>query len=178
MFLDILFILILLLFTIIGIKVGFFVEFISVFGLFGNFLIAGYMTPLVIDKIKKYYESASYVRGYVIVFVLLYVILMILTSYINMIFKTREKGVITRITGGFLGFAKGLTLVLVFLTVYLLIETSYPEVKKYSKESYVLKIYEDAVEEKIIEHIPTILKEKTESIREERKIKKYLEKLL
>ena len=69
MTIDIIITIILFFFLISGFTLGFFVEFISIFGLIGVFLGSSYMTPILVESLKSHYPGINQTKGYIIVFV-------------------------------------------------------------------------------------------------------------
>lgn len=177
MYIDIIISLILISFIISGYSLGFFVQFISLFGFIGNFFVASYLTPLVIDALRSYYKGATYTKGYLIIFFILYILLMVITKYINIIFKGQNKGQLNRVSGVILSLIKGIVVCMLLIAAYNTSAKIYPKLKKYSKDSMFIHKYNE-VEEHISDYIPKELKDKIESIKENEAVEKYIKKIL
>ena len=177
MTIDIIITIILFFYLISGFTLGFFVEFISIFGLIGVFLGSSYMTPILVESLKSYYPAINQTKGYIIVFVLLYCLLIFIVKYINKILIGQEKNVINRIGGGVLALIKGIVISLILISILLLVSKFNNTVKKQTDASKVVEFY-NKVEIYIYQYIPEELKGKMDDIKEKETVDSYIKKIL
>lgn len=177
MTIDIIITIILFFYLISGFTLGFFVEFISIFGLIGVFLGSSYMTPILVESLKSYYPAINQTKGYIIVFVLLYCLLIFIVKYINKILIGQEKNAINRIGGGVLALIKGIVISLILISILLLVSKFNNTVKKQTDASKVVEFY-NKVEIYIYQYIPEELKGKMDDIKEKETVDSYIKKIL
>ncbi len=177
MTIDIIITIILFFFLISGFTLGFFVEFISIFGLIGVFLGSSYMTPILVESLKSHYPGINQTKGYIIVFVVLYCLLIFIVKYINKILIGQEKNVINRIGGGILALMKGFVISSIIIAILLLVSKFNSLVKKQTDKSKVVEFYNET-ESYIYQYIPEELKGKMEDIKEKETVDSYIKKIL
>lgn len=160
---------------IFGLKNGFIVEFISTFGVVINFVITQKVTPFVLGYIEKYLGS-NYTFAYIITFILVFIGFSILIHILNIILKKQDVFFISRIFGGLLSLIKGLIISALILLIFNVVAEGFPKLKEYGKDSvsneYFLEISKNADE-----YIPEFFKEKMKTIRDNKTIDKYIDKL-
>lgn len=177
MYVDILITMVLIGFLVIGFSLGFFVEFISLFGLFGNFLVVKYLNPILIEFIKKYYSDINYTISYAILFVILYLLLIIVVRYINILFIGQDKNIINRFGGGIISLLKGVIVTVVIISILVILSNQYPALEKYINESKIIEYYLE-IEVEISDYLPDELKVEIEDIKEKEILDKYIKKIL
>lgn len=175
MYLDIIVGIIIAISVIFGIKNGFIVEFISTFGVVINFVITQKVTPMMLEYVEKYLGS-NYTYAYVITFVIVFIIFSILIHILNIILKKQSVFFISRILGGVLSLVKGFIISALVLLIFNITADTFPKLEVYGKDSkanvYFLEMSKDAEQ-----YIPEIFKEKLETIRDNKTIDKYIDKL-
>lgn len=176
MYVDLVVLGILLMYLISGLRMGFFVEFITLFGLIGNFYIAGRLTPTVLGFLEKNMGKDNYLLIYITVFISLYIFLMIFTSILNAFFKSQDKSVLTRLGGGIISGIKGVLVILVLITGYNFMVKRDGEYKKYGEKSIVLERYDGWIHV-FYEYIPKEVKFKIDEIKKNRLVDQYIKKI-
>ena len=175
MYLDVVVGIIIVISIIFGLKNGFVVEFISTFGVIINFVITQKVTPMVLKYVEKYFGS-NYTYTYVITFVLVFIIFSILIHILNLILKKQSVSFISRILGGILSLVKGFIISALILLIFNVTVDTFPKIEDYGKgsyaNSYFLEVSKDADQ-----YIPEFFKEKLKSIRDNKTIDKYIDKL-
>ena len=175
MYLDVVVGIIIVISIIFGLKNGFVVEFISTFGVIINFVITQKVTPMVLKYVEKYFGS-NYTYTYVITFVLVFIIFSVLIHILNLILKKQSVSFISRILGGILSLVKGFIISALILLIFNVTVDTFPKIEDYGKgsyaNSYFLEVSKDADQ-----YIPEFFKEKLKSIRDNKTIDKYIDKL-
>lgn len=176
MYIDLVVLGTLLMYLISGLRMGFFVEFITIFGVIGNFYLAGRFTPVVMRFLEKNIGQDNYLLVYVTIFVCLYIFLMIFTSVLNAFFKSQTKGLLTRIGGGILSGIKGILVIMVLITGYNFMVKRDPDYKKFGEKSIVLERYDEWIHV-FYEYIPQEVKVKIDEMKKNRLVDKYIKKI-
>ena len=176
MYLDILIISLLIIYIISGFSIGFFVEFLSTFGLIGNLFLAKYLTPLATKKLEFYMDIENYTVTYAAIFILLYFLLLILTSFLNLFFRTQHKGVINRLGGALMSGVKGIIISLVLIVGFRLLARHYPGILKYGENSRIIE-WGDRVLPTLDTYLPNQIKRQIEELKTETTVDKYLKKI-
>lgn len=176
MYLDILIISLISLYILSGFSIGFFVEFLSTFGLIGNLFLAKYLTPIATEKLGFYVNIENYTVTYAVVFILLYFLLLIATSFLNMFFRTQDRGIMNRLGGALMSGVKGLIISLVIIIGYRLLGRHYPEILKYGENSRVIE-YGDKVLPTLDHYLPNQIKKQIDELKTENTVEKYLKKI-
>lgn len=175
MYLDIIVAAIIIISIIFGIKNGVIVEFISTFGVVINFVITQKVTPMVLKYIEKYLGS-NYTYAYVITFVLVFIVFSIFIHILNIILKKQSVFFISRILGGTISLVKGIIISALVLLIFNVTAETFPKIKAYGKGSitneYFLKVSRNADQ-----YIPEFFKEKLKTVRDNKTIDKYIDKL-
>lgn len=177
MTIDIIIGIILCFFLVSGFFLGFFVEFISIFGLIGVFFCSSYLTPIVVETLKVYYSDANKTKGYIVIFFALYFLLMLVMKYINRLLMAQEKSSFNRLGGSILSLLKGMVISAVIITVLLIASKYNKPIKKQIEESKAIKIYNE-FEAYIAPYIPEELKGRIEAIKEKEAVETYIKKIL
>ncbi|MGL5055549.1 MAG: CvpA family protein [Fusobacteriaceae bacterium] len=177
MTIDIVIGIILCFFLVSGFFLGFFVEFISIFGLIGVFFCSSYLTPIAVEALKAYYSDANKTKGYIVIFFALYLLLMFVMKYINRLLMAQEKSAFNRIGGGILSLLKGIVISAIIITVLLIASKYNKSIKKQIEESKAIKLY-DEFETYIAPYIPEELKGRVEAIKEKEAVETYIKKIL
>lgn len=176
MYVDLAVLGIFLMYLISGLRMGFFVEFITIFGIIGNFYLAGRFTPGVIRVLGEKIAQDNYLLVYVTVFFSLYIFLMIFTSLLNAFFRSQRKGLITRIGGGVISGVKGILVIMVLVTGYNLMVKKDAGYKKYGEKSIVLERYDEWIHISY-EYIPEEVKKKIDEMKKNKLVDKYIKKI-
>lgn len=176
MYLDILIISLLIIYIISGFSIGFFVEFLSTFGLIGNLFLAKYLTPLATKKLEFYVDIENYTVTYAALFILLYFLLLILTSFLNLFFRTQHKGIMNRLGGALMSGVKGVIISLVLIIGFRLLGRHYPEILKYGENSRVIE-YGDKILPTVESYLPNQIRKQIEELKTENTVEKYLKKI-
>lgn len=175
MYLDIVIAAIIIISIMFGVKNGIIVEFISTFGVIINFVITQKVTPMVLKYVEKYLGS-NYTYAYVITFVLVFIVFSILIHILNIILKKQSVFFISRILGGVLSLVKGFIISALVLLIFNVMAETFPKIKTYGKDSvsnaYFLEISRNADQ-----YIPDFFKEKLKTVRDNKTIDKYIDKL-
>ncbi|STO31600.1 Colicin V production protein [Fusobacterium necrogenes] len=176
MYLDIIILVVLILAILDGLKNGFFVEFLSVFGLVINFIAARYFTPILIKFLNLKSNDINYFIVYIVIFWAVYIVIGLLLHFLKNIMETLTKGFILRILGGLIGVAKGAVLALVVVFIFNFTSDLFPEIKKYGNNSRAVETLLK-VAPLIEEYIPKVFKERIEAVKNEKLIDKYINKI-
>ena len=176
MYLDILVGIIVVSSLFYGLRNGLFVEFLAIFGLIANFIIAKKYTPQVIEILKLSEDKNHYFVVYIITFWAVYIILGIVVHLVRNILKSQSKGIITRILGGIIGMAKGVLLSVLILLIYNYSTDMYSGLKKYSEKSYVNKIFLEVVPN-IDKYVPEIFQNNIKELKNWELVNRYINKL-
>ena len=114
---DILFSIILLLFTINGFRKGFIKEIARLTGLFFACIIASRYHIELIPFIEKYFinEKVVYIIAFLIIFFVALIIINILSSLIQKFFEIIYLGWLNKLLGSLLGFIKGLIIISIII---------------------------------------------------------------
>ena len=175
MYLDVIVGIIIVISIIFGLKNGFVVEFISTFGVIINFVITQKVTPMVLKYVEKYFGS-NYTYTYVITFVLVFIIFSVLIHILNLILKKQSVSFISRILGGILSLVKGFIISALILLIFNVTVDTFPKIEDYGKGSYANSYFLEASKD-ADQYIPEFFKEKLQSIRDNKTIDKYIDKL-
>ena len=168
MYLDIAIGVVILFSLLYGFKNGLFVEFIAIFGVVINFIIAKKYTPAVIDFLNLSKDKDRYF--------VVYIILGIIISLIRGSLNNQGKGIITRFLGGVLGAIKGLFLALIILLIFNYSADIFKSLRKYSSGSYVNKLFLEKASE-LEEYIPDVFQAKLKELKNGELVDKYIDKL-
>ncbi len=168
---------------------GLFVEFIAIFGVVINFIIAKKYTPAVIDFLNLSKDKDRYFVVYVVTFWAVYIILGIIISLIRGSLNNQGKGIITRFLGGVLGAIKGLFLALIILLIFNYSADIFKSLRKYSSGSYVNKLFLEKASGSYVnklflekapeleEYIPDVFQAKLKELKKGELVDKYIDKL-
>ncbi|MGL4534153.1 MAG: CvpA family protein [Fusobacteriaceae bacterium] len=176
MYLDILIISLLIIYIISGFSIGFFVEFLSTFGLVGNLFLAKYLTPIATKKLEFYMDIENYTVSYAVIFILLYFLLLILTAFLNLFFRTQHKGIMNRLGGALMSGIKGFIISLVLIVGFRILGKHYPGILKYGENSRVIE-WSDNVLPTLDSYLPNQIKKQIEELKTENIVNKYLKKI-
>lgn len=176
MYLDIVVGIVLAFSLLYGLKNGLFVEFLAIFGLVINFVIAKKYTPAVIDILGLSKDKDRYFIVYVITFWAVYILLGILVSLIRNVLKNQSKGIIIRVLGGVLGAVKGLLLAVIILLIYNYSADTFKGLKKYSSGSWFNKVFLEKAPE-LEQYIPEVFQDKLKELKDGELVDRYINKL-
>ncbi|MGL5962968.1 MAG: CvpA family protein [Fusobacteriaceae bacterium] len=176
MYIDLVILAILLMYIITGLRMGFFVEFITIFGVIGNFYLTGRFTPMILEVVGEKLGKDNYLLVYVTSFISLYLFLMIFTSLLNAFFKSQDKGILTRFGGGVISGIKGILVILVLITGYNFMVKKNPDFKKIGEKSIVLERYDEWIHI-FYEYVPEEVKTKIDEMKKNRMIEQYIKKI-
>lgn len=176
MYLDIVILVVLVLAILDGLKNGLFVEFLSVFGLTINFIVAKYLTPILIEFLKLKSTETNYFLTYIVIFWAVYIVIGIFLHFIRNIMDSLTKGFILRILGGIIGAAKGAVLALVIIFIFNFSTDMFPKLSKYGENSKAVETFLKT--SPLIEnYIPKVFKDKLDEIKNEKLIDRYMNKI-
>lgn len=175
MYVDIVVLITLILFIISGFSVGFFVQFISIFGLIGNLFLAKYFTPYALKFFKINDKIENEMVAYIFIFIFIYISLLILTSLLNKFFSVQRKDIFNRLGGVVISLAKGIIICMILISAFEITEKKYPHLKKYSKNSMAISYSEKAMPY-IYSYVPDEIKISLEEIRDDKLVDKYIKK--
>lgn len=176
MYLDIVVGVILVFSLLCGLKNGLFVEFLAIFGLVVNFVIAKRYTPTVIDILGLSKDKDRYFIVYVITFWAVYILLGIMVSLVRNVLRNQSKGIIIRSLGGALGAAKGLLLTVIILLIYNYAADTFNGLKKYSSGSWFNKVFLEKAPE-MEKYIPEVFQAKLKELKDGELVDRYINKL-
>ena len=177
MYLDILALIILGNFILIGLKRGLIVEFLSVFGIIINLYITHKLTPRLSGIFEKYAISQDEVYNYAITFVLIFIIITICVYIIGTILKKQEISLIFRLLGGVIGFGKGIIILMIGLVFFNTAQPKIKSLKKITRDSLTNEYFLD-ISKDIEEYIPQSFREKLREVRIKKDIKKQIKEFL
>lgn len=175
MYLDLIILAVLIVSLLFGIKNGFFVEFISTFGVVINFVITQKITPIVLKYVENY-VGTNYTFTYVILFIIIFASFSVLIHILNLILKKRDVSFFSRIFGGFLSLLKGAAIGGLILLIFNVTSDKFSNIGKYGKDSKINNFFLEK-SENIDKYIPKVFKEKLREIRDNKTIDKYIDKL-
>lgn len=141
MYLDILVGIIIVFSLFYGLRNGLFVEFLAIFGLIVNFIIAKKYTPVVIEFLGLSKDKDRYFVTYIVTFWAVYILLGIVIHLVRNVLKNQSKGIITRILGGAIGIAKGILLSVLILLIYNYSTDMFTKLKNILKEVMQMKFF-------------------------------------
>lgn len=176
MYLDIVVGVILVFSLLCGLKNGLFVEFLAIFGLVVNFVIAKRYTPTVIDILGLSKDRDRYFIVYVVTFWAVYILLGIMVSLVRNVLRNQSKGIIIRSLGGALGAAKGLLLTVIILLIYNYAADTFNGLKKYSSGSWFNKVFLEKAPE-MEKYIPEVFQAKLKELKDGELVDRYINKL-
>lgn len=176
MYLDIFILIIMIMAILSGLKNGLFIEFLSIFGLIINFMLAKLLTPEVIKFLNLAKGNNSYILIYIVIFWIIYVVIGMLIYFFINIMEGQKKGVFIRLLGGVLGSIKGFVLAIVCIFIFNFAVERFPSIEKYQKDSYSTKIFLKTIPV-IQEYTPKAVKEQLNSLKNGKLVEKYLNKL-
>ena len=176
MTLDILILIILVGYIISGYRIGFFVEFISTFGLVGNILLAKYLVPKTIDFLEIMIKPEEYTQMYITILIVLYIILMIITSFINKFFKAQKKSQSTQIAGSLVALLKGIIIVFFLITGVKFLGRNYERIEEIYSESRAVQ-YFDKFLPIMYDYVPSEIQNQIRELKNNEVMNKYLENL-
>lgn len=174
--LDILILIILIAYVISGYRIGFFVEFISMFGLIGNILLAKFLVPKVIEFLELVIEPGEYTQMYITVLIVLYIILMIITSFINKFFKTQKKGQTTQIFGSLVALLKGIIVVSFLIMGCKLLARNFDSIETIYNDSRAVGYFYEGLPI-IYDYIPSEIQNQIKELKNNQVMNKYLENI-
>lgn len=176
MYLDIIILIVLFLSILDGLKNGLFVEFLSVFGLAINFIIAKYLTPKVIEFLHLSTNNNSYFITYIIIFWAIYIIVGIFLHCFRNIIEKQNKGLLTRFLGAILGGIKGFVIAIIIIFIFDFSVDKFSGLEKYGKGSHATEIFLK-IGSSIEEYIPKAFKDKLNAIKDDKLVDRYINKL-
>ena len=176
MYLDIVVLVVLILSILDGLRNGLFVEFLSVFGLIINFLIAKYLTPYVINFLNLKGGTDNYFIIYIIIFWAVYIVVGIFLYYFRNIMLHQSKGLVIRALGAILGAMKGLIIAMIIIFIFDFAVDKFNGLEKYSTGSRSTDIFLKVVP-KVEEYMPKEFKDKLNSIKNGKLVDRYINKL-
>ncbi|MGL4393400.1 MAG: CvpA family protein [Fusobacteriaceae bacterium] len=176
MYLDIFVLILLLLFMRKGFVIGFFVEFISIFGLIGNFFLARFFLPIILNIFNwdKFVMSKVYL--YYIILGILYLCLIAITSAIGTFFAKQEKPLPIKIMGLVLGIIKGIIFCFILISIFQIISYNKPKLKKYSSESVSVEVFHKVIPY-AYSYLPNEVRIKIDEILKNSLVEKYIKKI-
>jgi membrane protein required for colicin V production len=180
MYLDILIGIVVLFGLLFGLGNGFFSEFLSIFGVLGDFWLTQKLTPTVLEFIlnKTGFDlgEMGYALVYGILFLVIYAFLSLIISLIDTLFKAQKKGIINRILGGIVGLLKGLLFSLIIIFLYDIAADKFTGIKKYGENARSKQIFLETIPY-VEEYIPEQFKGQLEKVKNNELVNKYWEKL-
>lgn len=176
MYLDIVVLIVLVLSILDGLKNGLFVEFLSVFGLIINFLLAKLLTPKVMLFLNLNNGNNSYFIIYIIIFWAIYIIIGLFLHYFRGIMESQSKGLLIKFLGGVLGCIKGTILAMIIIFCFDFAVDYFKDLEKYRTGSRSTEIFLK-ISPKIEEHMPQTFKDKLNAIKNEKILDRLLNKL-
>ncbi|MGM0508533.1 MAG: CvpA family protein [Fusobacteriota bacterium] len=142
MYIDIVLLGIIILFTVLGIKKGLIFEFFSLFGILVAVLLSKKVINIISPTLEaKFGESQiGFIITYVGVFIGIYIILFLILLVVKKFFEKILLGWIDRLGGGIVGFLKGFVISLVIMIIVTLISNFNNEWRNYIQKSYSSKV--------------------------------------
>lgn len=176
MYLDIVILIVLVLSILDGLRNGLFVEFLSVFGLAINFIVAKYLTPKVIEFLHLSSGNNNYFIIYIIIFWAIYIIVGIFLHCFRGIIEKQSKGLLTRFLGAILGGIKGFIIAMIIIFIFDFSVDKFSGLEKYGKDSRATEIFLKVVPN-IEEYMPKAFKDKLNAIQDDKLVDRYINKL-
>ncbi|MGL5056533.1 MAG: CvpA family protein, partial [Fusobacteriaceae bacterium] len=121
-------------------------------------------------------DIENYTVSYAVIFILLYFLLLILTSFLNLFFRTQHKGIMNRLGGALMSGIKGIIISLVLIVGFRILGKHYPEILKYGENSRVIE-WGDNVLPTLDSYLPNQIKKQIEELKTENTVNKYLKKI-
>ncbi|MGL5123866.1 MAG: CvpA family protein [Fusobacteriaceae bacterium] len=177
MYIDIIVLITLIIFIMSGFSLGFFVQFISIFGLIGNLFLAKYLTPIGIKFFKIQDKAESEMTIYILIFIAIYISLSILTSILNKFFSVQKKGMFNRLGGIIISLTKGIIICIILISGFKIIQKKYPNFEKFNVNSIAVS-YSEKMIPFIYSYLPETIKISLEDIRNDEIVDKYIKKFL
>lgn len=174
--LDILILVILFFGLLDGQRNGFFVEFLSVFGVVVNFYLSEKITPLVMERYNFLQTGDFYIFVYVAIFIIVFFLVGIVIKLLRALLFGIPRGLIIRLLGGIVGILKGILVSIVILFVFNFASQKYENIRKYGENSYSNQMLYSIMP--IIENnIPIPVKKQLKYWENQKFLENYLEKL-
>ena len=177
MYLDIAVGIILFILIYLGVRNGFFVEFLTIFGVVASFFISKRLTPIVVEKfastqIETQYEFIAYIT----VFIIGWMLMTLVVHFLQKIFAGERKGSIIRLLGGLIGLGRGLLITGVLLLALNITGDYVEEVRNHLQESKSNGIFLSAVPA-VSGFLPPIITEKLNKIKNQEIMDEQLSRL-
>ena len=141
MIIDVAFLIILILFFLLGYKKGFIFEFFGIFITLLSFYLSNMLYPFIsvffIEEKGTYLDNAKIFAGITVaIFVILFIVLNLFKRFLKLIKLKR----LDNILGGFLGLVKGSFLVFIVFIILLLVSKTDQKLRTTMKESISVNI--------------------------------------
>ena len=137
---------IIILFTIYkGYSSGFFVSFLSLFGVVVSLVITRDFTPQIMSLLRIEGGKGTFSMIYIVIFLVVYLLIGILLAFLESFIKVKKRTLLGIILGSSVGLIKGLTLSFVVLLFYNLLGDHIGGVKKYGEESRSNIVFQKAI---------------------------------
>lgn len=141
MYLDIVIGVILVFTIVMGIRNGFLISILSLFGVVINIVGAKMLTPIVIDALNIQGEGLLYLGTYMGVFGLVYMVITLLLSFLKSFIKENLRNPIDVTFGMIFGGAKGLLISFIVLLLFNILNGHIKTLEKYGENSISNKAF-------------------------------------
>lgn len=175
MYLDIVVLVVLILSVLDGLKNGLFVEFLSVFGLVINFLLAKFLTPKVMGFLNQQVTENNYFIVYIVVFWAVYIVVGLLLHCCRTVMANLSKGITVKLLGAVLGAVKGFILAMLIVFCFDFAVDNFKGLEKYRTGSRATDIFLKVVPV-VEEHMPKTFKDKLNTLKNEKILDRFLSK--
>ncbi|TDT69208.1 colicin V production protein [Hypnocyclicus thermotrophus] len=178
MYLDLLFIVILLIFALLSFKKGIIYEILSIFFLGLNIVISKQLTPIVYSKLNVSVDKGiANTIIYTLLFIAVYIVFGFILKLFRFVITKSVSGSLDKVLGMILGIIKGV-IVSVFLLFIITFVAKYQEnLEKQLDDSKIAKIYIKA-QNVILPMIPKDISDTIKKYTDEKEIKKVLKEAL
>ena len=176
MYLDIAIGIIFLVLILLGVKNGFFIEFLSIFGVAASFFISKKFTPTVVEKFASTQMNTQYeFIAYITVFIIGWMLMTLVVHFFKRMFEN-EKNPMIRLLGGLIGLGRGLLITGVLLLALNITGDYVEEVRNHLQESKSNGIFLSAVPA-VSGFLPPIITEKLNKIKNQEIMNEQLSRL-
>lgn len=174
--LDIIILVILFFGLLDGQRNGFFVEFLSIFGVVVNFYLSEKITPIVMERYNFFQTGEFYIFIYMVIFIGVFFLVGIVIKLLRTLLFGVPRGLIIRLLGGVVGILKALLISIVVLFGFNFASQKYDNLKKYGENSYSMQMLYSLMP-MIENNIPLPIKKQIKDWENKKFLDNYLEKL-
>ncbi|MBZ4682724.1 MAG: rane protein required for colicin production [Fusobacteriaceae bacterium] len=178
MYLDLLFIIILLVFAFLSYRKGIIYEILSIFFLGLNIVISKQLTPIVYSKLNVSVDKGiASTIVYTLLFIAVYIVFGFVLKLFRFVITKSVSGSLDKILGMILGIIKGIILSIFLLFIITFVAKYQENVEKQLDSSRISKIYAKA-QNVILPMIPKEISDTVKKYTDEKEIKKVLKEAL